>query len=593
MNRYGISELTALLAASPPVSSVAHHRLREAAGAAHAGRFMAEVREEAALGIAAGPPPQPTWSLYRLFDDTGDRMTYEPHFFARRRRLNALALTALTDDDPAVETALADMLWSVCDDYSWAVPAHAYQAHERAGSMETCVDLFSCEMAHALAEITFLLADRLPDPVVRRVRTEIRRRVLDPLYADPRPWLWESYTHNWSAVCGGAAGMAALLLEDDPAVLASALVRSLRALDRFLSGLAPDGGCAEGVNYWVYGFGYYVYFAEALRARTGLDLLADEPMAMAAARFPAAAQLGTDRYVSFADGSSVTPMATGLLGRLAERFGVPVPSVAHMPLLGEDHCYRWAHLSRDLAWTTPDVLGGAPPTGSAWLPDLGWLTDRRTVDGLPIAFAAKGGHNDEPHNHNDLGHFILSAGGEQLLADLGAGEYRDGYFGPERYTAHLHPSAEAHSLPVVDGSLQRAGREAAAVVLCCEQTKEGVRLELDLSAAYDVPVQVRRSFDWRAEGRLVLTDRFLGAARVDELFISRIRPETGHGTVRWTGSAGVAELGYDGDSWTATVEILTTADHHARPDEVYRLRLTRLVSAPDEAVFEIVVQPRR
>lgn len=43
--------------------------------------------------------------------------------------------------------------------------------------------------------------------------------------------------------------------------------------------------------------------------------------------------------------------------------------------------------------------------------------------------ACKGGHNLEFHNHNDVGHFIYEGMGTMFFTDLGAGEYKKGYFG--------------------------------------------------------------------------------------------------------------------------------------------------------------------
>lgn len=61
---------------------------------------------------------------------------------------------------------------------------------------------------------------------------------------------------------------------EDTAVV---LARVLPAMDSFLSGYPADGACTEGYGYWQYGFGFYVYFADLLKTRTGgaLDLLAE------------------------------------------------------------------------------------------------------------------------------------------------------------------------------------------------------------------------------------------------------------------------------------------------------------------------------
>ena len=53
------------------------------------------------------------------------------------------------------------------------------------------------------------------------------------------------------------------------------LKRAQKSLRRFIEHYPADGGCSEGVDYWVYGFGYFAYFAEAWRERGGPDLLRD------------------------------------------------------------------------------------------------------------------------------------------------------------------------------------------------------------------------------------------------------------------------------------------------------------------------------
>lgn len=557
-------------------------RLTDATTAPHLAHLLA-----AATSRRTPPPPPPGWSLYRLYRDTGDRRRYETAYFARRGHLNATALAALADPTPTTLDHLADALWSTCDEWTWALPAHAHLVDGTDRHMPGCVDLFAAETAHTLAEIVTLLDDRLPAPVTARVRAEVHRRVLDPYFADPRPWRWETARNNWSAVCAGAAGLAALALWPASDRLTAALGRCRSALTAYLSGLGADGGCAEGLDYWVYGFGYLTYFAEAVRARTGEDLLTTNPRVAAAARFPAHTELAPGRFVTFSDTTDQPLLPTGLLCRLADRLGTPLPTLTAVPDLDADPCHRWAHLSRNLAWTDPARLTGqAPPPAGTWLPDLAWLVDRRTVDGRPVAFAAKGGHNAEPHNHNDLGHFILAADGEQLLVDLGAGEYRADYFGPRRYT-HLHPSADGHSVPVVDGHRQRPGRDAAATVLHAHHGPDGADLALDLSAAYHT--QVRRHFAWRPDGRLTLTDHLPHAADVEELFISRAAPHLDTGVARWHGRTGHAELRYDPATWRPTVERLDTRNHRGDPDTVHRLRL-RSTTAPVTARFTLTVR---
>ncbi|TDC04106.1 hypothetical protein E1267_23895 [Nonomuraea longispora] len=534
--------------------------------------LVRQARQEAARARTE-PLPALTFALWSRYADTGDRHAYERVYFERRRRLAALMLVAHLDGRP--DPALDDLLWAVCDEYSWVLPAHEPQDRP----VGTFVDLFAAETGHTLAEAVALLGGRL-DPRVRdRAREEVERRVLRPLLAGTPALWWESARHNWAAVCAGAAGMAALALDSEH--LPALLPRLERALESFLAGAGPDGACLEGPDYWSYGFGYFVYFAEALRERTGRDLL-DDPHVREMAAYPARIDLGDGVRPAFADSSGTGAYPAGLLDRLAQRLGVRVPR-RREPSFHDDHCYRWAHLSRTLWWTAPmPPAPPAPPAPHDRLPDAAIVVAR--ADGT--AFAAKGGHNDEPHNHLDLGHFVLHAHGETVLDDLGAPEYTRDYFGPDRY-AVPQASAEWHSVPIIGGAAQRPGRDRRAETVRYAAGPDTVEWTLDLTAAYDAPRLVRftRAFAWWP-ARLELTDTFDvtgGECPVTESFVSRVRPEVRRDSVRW----GPVALRVP-PPWRVTAEDLEVRGHDGVPETVHRVRLSAAVpSGPHTFVFTV------
>ncbi|WP_338702311.1 heparinase II/III family protein [Streptomyces sp. Q6] len=527
------------------------------------------VRE--AAGAARGATmPELTFSAYRRFDDDGDRLAYEELYFRRRAHVTALAAEVLIDPDAELG-ALADALWSVCDEYTWALPAHEMHATHFGRGMDQCLDLFAALTAQLLAETVRTCGDRLDPRVTARVRAQVDHRVLSLLADDDRPLLWESWDHNWAAVCGGCTGLAALALWEPGPRLTRVIDRCRDAQLTYLSGFGDDGGCAEGADYWVFGFAHFVYFAEGLRESTGEDLLA-HPTARAVAGFPAAVHLGGGLFPAFSDAGERTLVPAGLAHRLARRLGAHVPPEA----IGWDLSRDWADLSRTLRW-----VAGAPEgepsqeSGTTYLPDLAWVVDR----GPGVAFGAKGGHNAEPHNHNDLGQFVLAAEGEVLLADLGAGEYRKGYFDDATRYDFLHASSRAHSVPRVGGCEQSAGRDRAAVVTDCRIGDEGVVFALDIAGAYEVDglTALRRHFNWRrADGELLLVDE-VEAERplpVEEVFVSRVRPDVRADGVVWAGRAAQARLTLPEDcAARVDVETVHTTDHDGAPDTVHLLRL--------------------
>lgn len=48
-----------------------------------------------------------------------------------------------------------------------------------------------------------------------------------------------------------------------------------------------------------------------------------------------------------------------------------------------------------------------------------------------VVFLAKGGHNDEEHNHNDVGSFSIALDGDPLVVDAGVNTHTAQTFGPQ------------------------------------------------------------------------------------------------------------------------------------------------------------------
>lgn len=554
--------------------------LKKLAGAAHLQGLIREARDDADRAKREPLPALP-FSKYRLFASQGTRLEYENPYFERRTRFIGLLLMTLLDEDPSDTIALEDLIWDICGEYTWCLPAHIPMSSERI-TPEQKVDLFAAETAHALAEAVYLLEDRLDPLVAARVRTEVEYRILQPLFETSYQFSWEASHSNWASVCAGAAGMAAMLLVKDGERLVGMTDRVLRAMESFLSGYKMDGCCPEGVGYWDYGFGFYVYYAEMLRAYTSdaIDLLEGEKIRRIAA-FPASMQLSPSSYVNFSDALLNYKPNTGLVCQLHRRLEQPIPYLDEVRSLYKIN--RWAHASRNVFWSEAGLLQQPMTGGSNLYPNSHWAVMKKQVDLRTFSFACKGGHNDEPHNHNDLGHFILDMDGDTLLTDLGAGLYTKDYFNHNRYTI-LNNASEGHSVPLVNGCQQAAGRDHQAELAYLCQENDVLELELDLMNAYPTEAQLanlQRSFLWRSEAgsghaELILTDTFTFEEEqnsLDEILISFHQPEVERGRILWRGTRGSVKLQYDCEMFEAHLEQISIQNHTDEQVTVYRTRL--------------------
>lgn len=578
-------------------------------------RSWEQINMKAAQAVSESLPVL-SYTLFRQFAETGERKAYEDVYFERRARLSALAvIAAAATDDKEKQlyiTTLENAIWDICGEYTWCLTAHL----PLEGDPIQEVDLFSAETAQTLAEIYVMYEGELDKRVAKRIRTEVRRRVLTPVFSEKRPFSWRHADHNWSAVCAGGSGMAALLLMEDPLELSDAVQQVLHSLQSFLSGYGMDGGCAEGLGYWVYGFGYFTYFSEMMREYTlhKIDLLA-APHTKSIAGFPSAIHFSDGVYVNFSDSSEREVLPPGLLSRLAERTGCIYEIPFSIPGLMDDPVHRWAHLIRNFLWSDVKQGTGEQPSSGlfidsvsadersvfetsvfsdlnwwvskgiipvAGMSELGMLSQRDQQSHVTAGFALKGGHNEEPHNHNDLGQFIIHAGGENLLCDLGAGMYTRAYFQEGRESI-VNISSGGHNVPIIDGQKQLSGSQYSAKVLeSCTDRKE-MKVLLDLTNAYSA-VQVRRftrSVLFRCpsdEDRAILQleDVFEWEERaqtVEERLISRISPVIGLDRIVWRGSRATLSLRYDSSKWTASYKSTAHYTHGGEPFTFYTTSL--------------------
>lgn len=513
-------------------------------------RYEKEIYESA-LELKKEVMPQLPMELFCLYEKKGDRKQYDGVYLTRRKYLAVFGLLALQQkyekgfvlkED---KDRLAGIMEEICKEECWAVPAHVDRTDPK---WRITADLFACETAQTLAELSDRLQDEIPKEVRSTVRENIERRIFKPFFLTPAPaFWWEEGNTNWSAVCAGAIGSACLhLMRDEKQRLENSLERIIKVLTHYMDGFAEDGVCLEGLGYYTYGMTYFVNFAQELYEYSGgqRDLFdgmwgegEKENQSRAKklrrmADFMEKCFFRDGRMICFSDDCSEDTYRLGMYCVMAMHYtDLQFPPLERAAGLHTDFCYRFAALKMDLIYVPKyakriekELFQKKSPGSFHVFSTAQWCIGNATSG---VGFACKGGHNGEPHNHNDVGHFIYEKDGVMLLTDLGAGEYTKDYFGENRYSILCNSSC-GHSVPVIGGMEQCAGEVHGCTEFCVNRTGE---VEMELCNAY--PEKLLSSFKRKfffdlQNGELQIEDFFSFCDQeikeVEERLITRIKP---------------------------------------------------------------------
>lgn len=489
---------------------------------------------EAADAAHGTPWPELTLSAYARYWRDGNRTAYEEPLAHLQFRLTQSTLAAAWTGDERYLDDVADGALRLCELSTWCWAAHETFVADRGAVVpdptNPFIDLGAGEIVAQLAWIDYILGEQLDAraPGLReRIAHEANRRVFIPFEAKD-DWHWlglGEQIHNWNPWIHSNLLVATLLLERDLARQAR-LTRSIcDGLDRFLAALPADGGIDEGYSYWWNGVGRLLEALELLRLSTSgaIDIKGFPPL-REAARFPYRMQWSRDWFVNHADGSA-RPAANvpwhvpHRWGRWADDDAVTdFASSYRYPGRGSGYASEAASvdpssgLGRALMGLSDAVWRACPPAGpplpeDVWLPNV-QVAVLRSDGERGLGIAIKGGHNDENHNHNDVGSLTLAVDGVPYVVDAGQPTYTSLTFGPDRYSIWVMQS-DWHNVPAPYGRSQAAGSGFRARAMSFTGGADA-RVAVDIAGAYEVEGLTswqREVVFSRATGRVVVTDK--------------------------------------------------------------------------------------
>lgn len=437
-----------------------------------------------------------------LIERTGDRNEYQSESFKKRQVLGTMLIAEIYENKGRFIDPIINGVWSVCEESFWGVPAHLPKSKEYSGLMDVSqpfVDLFAAETATYLAWVDYFLGEKLDSvsPQIRkRIYFETNNRIFQPLMNQHHGFMSANANgrppNNWNPwICSNWLNTA-LLLEKDDAKRTNMVFKILDVLDEFVNPYPQDGGCDEGPGYWGAAAAslYDNISMLNLASNNAFQYVYQDDKIKNMGKFIYRAQIGEDYFLNFADADPQPKMAANMI----YRFGKDIEDLDMMKFgayyrepkdgeLDRFHYFRNFYalfIQKEYQQAKQDL----PLPMDVWLPDLQVMIARDregTTGGFFVA--AKGGHNDESHNHNDIGNYIVFYDGLPLLIDVGRGTYTRKTFSDKRYDIWYNRS-DYHNVPTINGETQPPGSQFKATNVSYNQKKAFAELSLDIANSY-------------------------------------------------------------------------------------------------------------
>lgn len=458
--------------------------------------------------------PQLTFSLFINGIKTGDRHGYETVYFKRREFLTAYTLLSLVyPDETTYISKLEDIICSILEEYTWCLPAHL--PADRLNS--PChIDLFAAETGLYMAEIKYMLFERLTKEVTERITCELDRRIVQSFKNNM--FFFEGCKSNWAAVCGGSVG--ATLLYENPDVYMEVKPRIEKCMSNYLQSIDDEGVSSEGVAYLKYGLTFYLIYNDMLRNMTygRIDNIGIEKLKKAV-QFMSDMNMSRDVSYSFADGSIKQSADIWFINYLRMNVNEDLPAFYGTGIFNGE---KTSVAIRNFLMYEP-ITGGVSKNNLAHYKNFGCVVSRNDT----YAIGIKAGHNKEEHNHNDVGSFAVTADNKQLLCDLGAPLYTMQSLRTENYDKILQKSSFGHNVPIINNLPQHYGKEFSGTM-----EVSGNVIKIDFAAAYDTDIKKLTRTFCLEENEIILRDEFDKNASWTDRFVSMTEPEISEGTVK-------------------------------------------------------------
>jgi hypothetical protein len=584
-----------------------------------------------AEGLLGYQWPMTRASVFLDFVENGNRTNFEKISFSRRDALSALVAGELLENKGRFMDDIVDGIWTICEETFWGVPAHLSYQKKGIGLADVndpVVDLFAAETASLLAWVSHLMGDKLDkvNPMIKeRIYIEIDRRIFKVIESDPK-YRWMGYgrknvdstltyrersflerrPNNWNPWISSNLLSSILLLEKNKDRRAKFVHQVFDVLDNYLDPYPADGGCDEGPGYWGKSAASTFDCLDLVKMATNNQFnLFNEPLIKSMGEFIFKAYIGDGYYLNFADAVSKTNHSPMLI----YRYGKAVGSSTMMQMgaflakktpggLNMPEAYSLLRKLPELFYSKEllNATSAEPLISGAWLPDIQVMVSRdQEASKKGFYIAAKAGHNQESHNHNDVGSFMIFYNGKPVLIDVGAGTYTKDYG-----KSWVISSAYHNMLPIVNGEVQLTGRKYAASAVSYTSDGQKNIFKQDISKTYNEELGLRkweRTITHTKGKSIVIADNFDFSTKKDSIILPMMlvaRPDVtvpGKMVIKTSDAESIA-IGFDPQLFELSIEEIKIQDAkiaHTWGSTIYRAQF-RMKNATSKGRFQFTIQ---
>ena len=468
-----------------------------------------------ALELLDKKPEVPiTDSIYRLANKEGNRGIYKPRYYRTMDRLERFILAECLENEGRFLPQIKTYSKAIMSMKSWLHPNHDDDENGVLEGRRISIDLGARKFGGVLALAENLLEDKLPKSLQDEIHKQLQRRITDS-YLKSTKYLdennkWIKSTSNWNSVCTSGTVLTTITSSESYEKRLATVGSALNSMAYYLIGFGDDGYCSEGLGYWGYGFGHYLYLAQILHDYTNgsidLFIFNNAEKMKNVGNFPEGFEIQKNVCSPFSDGvSSISRKGSNFADVLsAKHYGAIPPTEIRMEEAAEQL----------IAWQYPEMFQVIEKSKSSELPDHKYFNDfgmviSRGKQEIPFSIALKAGHNAENHNHSDVGTYSLVLNDEIIAGDIGAPSYRAGSFSPDNKAR----SSWGHPVPMVNNTLQSNGIEFKGIITETDFSDQMDKVVMDILPAYELPMlkTLERTVtnNKSGKGTIIIEDHFV------------------------------------------------------------------------------------